>query len=554
MFACGGKSKKANQQGPISLEDKCKSHNNAFDCVSLNYTDRNQTFKACPQCKQQRTKEQFITFKDIQCKLQTQNACDLVGEYKIKMTPLFNETEQLRTKLIQQADEIYEILLKGIHELFVNCLFKKLPNNLFTIEDIFDLVNPKTIDDFGSIIDQNIPFQKSNDLSASLLTKVICQVEEARQFIDSFKEIQGVKKKLEKIYNEFTSYKSEIQKRIQQMSKQSAVEVPKVDLKEPALQFLVEKNNQEQDYLVESIKAIQGFKDMTIEPNQEERQENPQVKSIITIDQKLIAYSSGTRIFIFDKTKNFQFIQQLDCENDISALCSVKLDDMKTYIIACVEENEQSFQLQFWDWENFDKWKVINAHEKYIWQIINLPKNLIASCSEDGTTKIFNAQTQQQIQKIAVHQASVNDIALITPDIIASVSDDGTLVASNFLNGDLVGIVPEDSEIKSVIALDGIRFVTGNSSGEVRIYTFVQSIELQQAIKAHDSVVRFLSRIDQKLFVTSSWDGTHKFYSIVDGEIKVINGPKKNFPEPLLWIQENNCLVASAGGILQKYK
>ncbi|CAD8159262.1 unnamed protein product [Paramecium octaurelia] len=553
MFACGGKSKKANQQGAISLEDKCKIHNNNYDCVSLNYTDRSQTFKACALCKQSRTKEQFITFKEMQNKLQTQTSNDLVGEYKLKMTPLFNETEQLRIKLIQTADSIHEILLNGIHQLFVNCIFKKLPNNLFTVEDIFDLVTPNTINQFSSIIDQQIPFQKGDDLTASLLTKVLFHDQEAKQFIDAIKDAQGVKKKLEKILNEFTQYKNEISKKIEQMSKQSVAEAPKVDLQEPTFQFLIEKNKQEQEYLVEQIKSIYGVKDLVIEPNQMERQENPQVKSIVSIDQKLLAYSSGTRIFIFDKTKNFSFISQVDCENDISALCSVTLDK-KTYIIASVEENEESFQLQFWDWETFDKWKVINAHDKYIWQIINLPKNLIASCSEDGTIKIFNTQTQQQLQKIAVHQASVNDIALITPEIIASVSDDGTLVASKFLTGDLVGIVPQDSEIKSVIALDGVRFVTGNSAGEVRIYTFVQSIEIQQVIKAHDSIVRFLSRIDQKLFVTSSWDGTHKFISVVDGEIKVINGPKKNFPEPLLWIQEAGCLVASSGGILQKYK
>ncbi|CAD8050171.1 unnamed protein product [Paramecium sonneborni] len=553
MGTCGDKSKKGNLQGKTG-SDKCKIHNNAFDCVSQNYTDRNQTFKACPLCRKDRITEQFITFKEIQSKLQSQKSCDLIIEYKNTMLPLLNETEQLRVKLVQQADEIYEILLNGIYELFVNCLFKKLPNKLFTNEDIFDLVTEKTIEDFNKIVSSQMLFQNSDDLSAILLTKVLYNEQEGKQFIDALKEVQGVKKKLERVNNDLEIQKKDIQKKIQQMCKQSAVEMPKIDLKEPSLQFLIEKNKEDQEYLIESIKAMQGVQDIIIEPNQVERQENPQVKSIISIDQRLIAYSSGTRIFIFDKTKNFQFILQLDCENDISSLCSVTLEDKKTYIIACVEENEQSFQLQLWDWENFDKWKVINAHEKYIWQIISLPKYLIATCSEDGTTKIFNAQTQQQVQKIAVHQASVNDIALINPNIIVTVSDDGTIVASNFLSGDFVGIVSQECEIKTVIALDGIRFVTGNNSGEIRIYTFIQSIEMQQVIKAHSSVIRFIRRIDQKLFVTSSWDGTHKFYSILDGEIKVINGPKKNFPEPLLWIEEIGCLIASAGGILQKYK
>lgn len=30
-----------------------------------------------------------------------------------------------------------------------------------------------------------------------------------------------------------------------------------------------------------------------------------------------------------------------------------------------------------------EKLKVINAHEKYIWNIIELPNSLIATCSDD---------------------------------------------------------------------------------------------------------------------------------------------------------------------------
>lgn len=53
------------------------------------------------------------------------------------------------------------------------------------------------------------------------------------------------------ILNEFTQYKNEISKKIEQISKQSVAEAPKVDLQEPTFQFLIEKNKQEQEYLVE---------------------------------------------------------------------------------------------------------------------------------------------------------------------------------------------------------------------------------------------------------------------------------------------------------------
>ena len=55
-------------------------------------------------------------------------------------------------------------------------------------------------------------------------------------------------------------------------------------------------------------------------------------------------------------------------------------------------------------------------------------------------------------------------------EVIVSVSDDGMVAASNFKTGDFKGMAVEDCEIKCVVALDGIKFATGNSNGEVRMY------------------------------------------------------------------------------------
>lgn len=43
-----------------------------------------------------------------------------------------------------------------------------------------------------------------------------------------------------------------------------------------------------------------------------------------------------------------------------------------------------------------------------------------------------------------------------------------------------------------------------------------------------------------RIVVTSSWDGTHAFVDCDGSIIKVINGPKKNFSEGLVWVREKN--------------
>lgn len=60
--------------------------------------------------------------------------------------------------------------------------------------------------------------------------------------------------------------------------------------------------------------------------------------------------------------------------------------------------------------------------------------------------------------------------------------------------------------------------MTGNNAGEIIIYTFGKEITLFKKLSLHTNIVRFLSRVSPKIFVTSSWDGSNKFVS-VEGEI-----------------------------------
>lgn len=54
--------------------------------------------------------------------------------------------------------------------------------------------------------------------------------------------------------------------------------------------------------------------------------------------------------------------------------------------------------------------------------------------------KVWDPETQKEIRTIHVHQAAVNDIALVSPTQLVSVGDDQMLALSNFTNGNMDGI------------------------------------------------------------------------------------------------------------------
>lgn len=49
-----------------------------------------------------------------------QRSLEMVDELKLKLLPFFNETEQMRIKLIDTVNQIHESLLDSIEEIFTS--------------------------------------------------------------------------------------------------------------------------------------------------------------------------------------------------------------------------------------------------------------------------------------------------------------------------------------------------------------------------------------------------------------------------------------------------
>ena len=71
--------------------------------------------------------------------------------------------------------------------------------------------------------------------------------------------------------------------------------------------------------------------------------------------------------------------------------------------------------------------QTLKGHEGFVWSIIQLNDNNIASCSADKTINLWDLKTNQCIQTLKGHKESVWSIIQLNDGNIASCSDDETI-------------------------------------------------------------------------------------------------------------------------------
>lgn len=112
------------------------------------------------------------------------------------------------------------------------------------------------------------------------------------------------------------------------------------------------------------------------------------------------------------------------------------------------------------------------AHEKSINAIrSNHNESLLASCSQDRSIKVWDANNLQMTMVLKGHKRSVWDVAFNKIEkILASVAGDGTVKIWNLVNGECIGTMGEGQALLRVQWLFHNQVVTGSLDGMVRIW------------------------------------------------------------------------------------
>ena len=141
----------------------------------------------------------------------------------------------------------------------------------------------------------------------------------------------------------------------------------------------------------------------------------------------------------------------------------------------------------------------------------------LVTSSLDGTARVWNAQTGQDLFKLEGHEGRVN-LALWSPDggRIATAGEDGTLRLWDAADGKLErSIATNGGPVSSFIwAPNGVRLVSGHRDGSLRIWETATG-KLLETLRGHNGIVTDLkwSPVDDRLV---SADG--------NGNVRIWNG------------------------------
>jgi WD40 repeat protein len=119
---------------------------------------------------------------------------------------------------------------------------------------------------------------------------------------------------------------------------------------------------------------------------------------------------------------------------------------------------------------------------------VAISDNLVISCSDDRTVRIWNSDTGRCVKVLAGHSARVRAVA-VKGDFIASSSDDMTVRVWNRNTGDCLQTFETIERVSAVEVSDDL-LVTGSEDGEVRTWDIKAGLgHHQKSFRGHNASV-----------------------------------------------------------------
>jgi WD40 repeat protein len=159
----------------------------------------------------------------------------------------------------------------------------------------------------------------------------------------------------------------------------------------------------------------------------------------------------------------------------------------------------------------------LNGHTDWVWQVITLNGEYIASCSEDSTIRIWDYQNQNAI-------TTFNDncsVICLTYDSmnnrLFSGNIDGEIVLRQ-LSIDFVEIivmkkmVAHNGIVRTVLTLNERLIASGGEDGKVKIWNTESDRCLQDL--QHENFVQSLGLTSDKKLLSASYDGTIRLWNL----------------------------------------
>lgn len=125
-------------------------------------------------------------------------------------------------------------------------------------------------------------------------------------------------------------------------------------------------------------------------------------------------------------------------------------------------------------WRGTETLHVLSVHTQNVWAVQFVDSNRLLTAGADKLIYLHNLETKQA-QKFAGHSDAVRGLALLTPELFASVSNDATLRLWTMNGRSVCQVHAHDSFIYSVVKISDTLLATAGEDRTVRVWEYTSN-------------------------------------------------------------------------------
>jgi len=152
-------------------------------------------------------------------------------------------------------------------------------------------------------------------------------------------------------------------------------------------------------------------------------------------------------------------------------------------------------------------------------RMVVLPNGNFISGHEDGTIRIWNSKTGEQIGKPIKTGSSVESMVVLPNGNFISGHEGGTIRIWNSKTGEQIGkTIKTDSWFDLIVALPNGNFISGHEDGTIRIWNSKTGEQIGKPIKTGSSVDSIVALPNKNFISDHPEDGTIRIWNSKTGE------------------------------------
>lgn len=187
------------------------------------------------------------------------------------------------------------------------------------------------------------------------------------------------------------------------------------------------------------------------------------------------------------------------------------------------------------------------AHDEGIERLLSIPgKNILASCSDDSSVKLWNTTDWSLIRSYKKHTDQIWAMEYLEPDIMVSASFDLTTQFWRISTGETMMKINNEQPITCLRRLSKNLLAGGDFENDIYIWDLDNSTRLISKLKGEGLLIDDIVLINEKVIATANDDFTISFWDIFLGSLLTTFKAHSSNVNTLKLLSQNLIVSASA--------